>query len=104
MRVWRDYSGESGVAPELVTAWQALSDMIPSTGNRGTVKRVTRGHLNKCLYMTGVPSLQVHFNVKVHPDRCPLITGLTVCLILLKYVDMTNDWGKHLNIMKIILG
>ena len=53
-----------------------------------TVKPVTRGHLNKCPYMTGVPSSQVHFNVKVHfgsqemqfrhPDRCPLVTGFTV--------------------------
>ena len=31
-----------------------------------TVKPVTRGHLKKCPYMTGVPSSQVHFNVKVH--------------------------------------
>ena len=31
-----------------------------------TVKPVTRGHLIKCPYMTGVPSSQVHFNVKVH--------------------------------------
>ena len=30
----------------------------------GTVKPVTRGHLKKCPYMTGVPSSQVHFNVK----------------------------------------
>ena len=27
---------------------------------------MTRGHLNKCPYMTSVPSSQVHFNVKVH--------------------------------------
>ena len=32
----------------------------------GTVKPVTRGHLKKCPYMTGVPSSQVHFNVKVY--------------------------------------
>ena len=48
-----------------------------------------RGHLDKCPYMTGVPSSQVHFNVKVHfgsqkmkfrhPDRCPLVTGFSVC-------------------------
>ena len=31
-----------------------------------TVKPVTRGHLKKCPYMTGVPSSQVHFNVKVY--------------------------------------
>ena len=31
-----------------------------------TVKSVTRGHLKKCPYMTGVPSSQVHFNVKVY--------------------------------------
>ena len=31
-----------------------------------TVKHVMRGHLKKCPYMTGVPSSQVHFNVKVH--------------------------------------
>ena len=30
------------------------------------VKPVMRGHPNKCPYMTGVPSSQVHFNVKVH--------------------------------------
>ena len=30
------------------------------------VKPVTRGHLKKCPYMTGVPSSQVHFNVKVY--------------------------------------
>ena len=28
-----------------------------------TVKPVMRGHLNKCPYVTGVPSSQVHFNV-----------------------------------------
>ena len=31
-----------------------------------TVKPVMRGHLKKCPYMTGVPSSQVHFNVKVY--------------------------------------
>ena len=31
-----------------------------------TVKPVMRGHLNKCPYMTGVPSSQVKFNVKLH--------------------------------------
>ena len=31
-----------------------------------TVKPVTRGHLKKCPYMTGVPSSQVRFNVKVY--------------------------------------
>ena len=31
-----------------------------------TVKPVTRGHLKKCPYMTGVLSSQVHFNVKVY--------------------------------------
>ena len=31
-----------------------------------TVKPVLRGHLKKCPYMTGVPSSQVHFNVKVY--------------------------------------
>ena len=30
------------------------------------MKPVTRGHLKKCPYMTGVPSSQVHFNVKVY--------------------------------------
>ena len=34
--------------------------------NRHTVKPVMRGHLNKCPYMTGVPSSQVQFNVKLH--------------------------------------
>ena len=53
-----------------------------------TVEPVTRGHLNKCSYMTGVPSSQVHFNVEVHfssqkmqfrhLDRCPLVTGFTI--------------------------
>ena len=31
-----------------------------------TVKPAMRGHLKKCPYMTGVPSSQVHFNVKVY--------------------------------------
>ena len=31
-----------------------------------TVKPVTKGHLKKCPHMTGVPSSQVHFNVKVY--------------------------------------
>ena len=53
-------------------------------------KTCDEGHLNKCPYMTGVPSSQVHFNVKEHfgsqkmqfrqPDRCPLVTGFTVLL------------------------
>ena len=48
------------------------------------------GALKMCPYMTGVPSLQVHLNVKLqlglqkmhmrYPDRCPLITGFTVDL------------------------
>ena len=52
------------------------------------LKSVMRGHLNKCPYMAGVPSSQVHFNVKVHfgsqkvqfrhLDRCPLVTGFNV--------------------------
>ena len=64
----------------LLLKWSTLNPII--------VKPVTRGQLNKCPYMTGVPSSQVHFNVKVHfgsqkiqfrhPDRCPLITGFTV--------------------------
>ena len=59
-----------------------------------TVKPVTRGHLNKCPYMTGVPSSQV--NVKVHfgsqkmqfrhPNKCPLITGFTAQLSLYIYL------------------
>ena len=42
--------------------------------------------------MTGIPSSQIHFNVKAqigaqkmqfrHPDRCPLITGFTVYAML----------------------
>ena len=56
-----------------------------------TVKHVTRRHLSKCPYMTGVPFSQVHFNVKVHfgsqkmqfrhPDSYPLVTGFTVMMI-----------------------
>ena len=34
--------------------------------NGYTVKPVTSGHLKKCPYMTGVPSSQLHFNVKVY--------------------------------------
>ena len=51
-------------------------------------KPVTRRHLNKCPYMTGVPSSHVHFNVKVHfgsqkmqfrhHDSCPLVADVTV--------------------------
>ena len=65
------------------------------------------GHLNKCPYMTCVPSSQVHFNVKVdfgsqkmqfrHPDRCPLVTGLTVLLIMsicIVYTCVTNLGGN----------
>jgi len=33
VRVWRNYCIEMGRPLELVTAWQALSDMLP--GNRG---------------------------------------------------------------------
>ena len=54
--------------------------------------RLTRGHFNKCPYMTGVPSSQVHFNAKVHfgsqkmqfrhPDWCPLVTGFTISLVI----------------------
>ena len=38
----------------------------PKYQNTCTVKPVTRGRLKKCPYMTGVPSSQVHFNVKVY--------------------------------------
>ena len=31
IRVWRNYVGNEGSRLELVTAWQALSGMIPST-------------------------------------------------------------------------
>ena len=41
-----------------------VTDMIRSLTD--TVKPVTRGRLKKCPYMTGVPSSQVHFNVKVY--------------------------------------
>ena len=45
--------------------------------SRYTVKPVMRGHLKKCPYMTGVPSSQVHFNVKVYfvgPGRIANLT------------------------------
>ena len=71
---------------------QVLNDKIAGAIGIYTVKPVMRGHLNKCPYMTCVPSSQVHFNVKVdfgsqkmqfrHPDRCPLVTGFTVLLIM----------------------
>ena len=44
----------------------ALEDPYIYGTSSGTVKPVTRGHLKKCPYMTGVPSSQVHFNVKVY--------------------------------------
>ena len=57
-----------------------------------TVKPVTRGHLNKCSYMTGVPSSQVHFNVRVHfgSQRCNLDipTGVPSSQILLYKLTM----------------
>ncbi|XP_070581195.1 regulatory-associated protein of mTOR-like isoform X2 [Ptychodera flava] len=37
VRIWRNYSGENGKPVELVTAWQALTDMLPSTRGSGLV-------------------------------------------------------------------
>ena len=31
MRVWRNYYGENSYTPKLVTAWQILYEMLPST-------------------------------------------------------------------------
>ena len=45
---------------------QVLNYKIAGAIGIYTVKPVMRGHLNKCPYMTCVPSSQVHFNVKVH--------------------------------------
>ena len=45
-----------------------------------TVKPVMRGHLNKCPYMTGAPSSQVHFKFR-RPDMCSLVTGFTVLAV-----------------------
>ena len=76
-------------------------------------KTCDEGTLKKCPYMTGVPSSQVHFNVKAqigaqkmqfrHPDRCPLVTGFTVvkfwavCMLraFTMYFCLADQSGLH---------
>ncbi|CAH1793910.1 unnamed protein product [Owenia fusiformis] len=37
VRLWKTYYSETGESPEIVTAWQGLSDMLPSTRGSGLV-------------------------------------------------------------------
>ena len=71
-----------------------------------TVKPVTRGHLNKCPYMTGVTLVTgifkcEHFGSEKmqfkHPARCPLNTGFSV---LMSSFPIQNSSANHGHIIE----
>ena len=79
---------------------------------KDTVRPVTRGHLKKCPYMTGVPRhryismlnyILVHrkcnLDIPILTFKCPLITGFTVFTRL----DRSPDLNLRISLNKDIL-